>query len=103
MCFRTAFCSRLLFLLACLGATSSSSTTQGADEKQVCLAAADSGQSLRDDGQYTIARDQFVTCARDVCPKVVRDQCITWLHQLDETTPTVIFTAKDALGSEVTA
>ena len=92
---------RLLLLLAGLGATSWSRTSQ-ADEKQVCLAAADSGQSLRDDGQYLIARDQFVTCARDVCPKVVHDQCVAWLHQLDETTPTVVFSAKDDRGNEVT-
>jgi hypothetical protein len=86
-----------------LTATWSSAPAQGADEKQTCLAAADAGQSLRDDGQFTIARDQFLTCARDVCPKIVHDQCAAWLRQLDEVTPTVVFTAKDERGTEVTA
>jgi len=104
MGFRRLHRARFLWLVAGVGALSSSSrAANGADEKQACLAAADTGQSLRDDGQYSIARDQFLTCARDVCPRIVHDQCQTWLHQLDEATPTVVFGAKDEHGNDVGA
>ncbi len=73
----------------------------GADEKEVCLSAADQGQSLRDEGKYAGARDQFVVCSRVVCPKLVHDQCTEWLRALDESTPTVVFTLKDDKGNEV--
>jgi len=72
-----------------------------ADDKEACLSAADQGQSLRDDGRYVAARDQFVICARNVCPKLVHDQCIDWLRQLDESMPTVLFRVKDDQGNEV--
>ena len=68
--------------------------------KEACLAAADQGQSLRDDGKYTLARDQFQTCSRETCPKLVHDQCTEWLRQLDEAMPTVVFAAKDDQGGD---
>jgi len=74
-----------------------------ADEKEACLASADMGQSLRDDGHYMIARDQFLSCAREVCPKLVHDQCTEWLRQLDEAVPTVVFGARDQHGNDITA
>jgi len=74
-----------------------------ADEKDSCLAAADQGQSLRDDGKYTEAREQFLSCSRNACPKLVHDQCADWLRQLDESIPTVVFGLKDDRGNEVTA
>ena len=69
--------------------------------KEVCLSSADLGQSLRDDGKYSSARDQFTTCERDVCPKLVHDQCAEWLHQIDEAMPTVLFGVKDDHGTDV--
>jgi hypothetical protein len=76
-------------------------TALGGDEKQICLTAADQGQSLRDDGKYMAAREQFFVCARDVCPKLVHDQCTEWVRQIDDATPTVVFGAKDAQGNDV--
>jgi hypothetical protein len=73
------------------------------DEKEACLSAADQGQSLRDDGKYSAARDQFLTCSRDLCPKLVHDQCTEWLRQLDESMPTVVFGVKDEHGNDVAA
>ncbi|MDP9035081.1 MAG: hypothetical protein M3O50_09760 [Myxococcota bacterium] len=71
--------------------------------KEACLTAADEGQSLRDDGKHMLAREQFLGCAREVCPRIVRDQCTEWLRQLDESTPTVVFGAKDDHGNDVTS
>jgi hypothetical protein len=74
-----------------------------ADEKEACLSAADQGQSLRDEGKYSGAREQFLICSRSICPKLVHDQCTDWLRQIDESIPTVVFVVKDDKGNEVTA
>jgi hypothetical protein len=90
-------------VLSVLGAVCVPVRALAADEKEVCLTAADQGQSLRDDGKYSVAREQFLTCSRSVCPKLVHDQCTDWLHQLDESMPTVVFGVKDEHGSDMSA
>jgi hypothetical protein len=92
-----------LSLLLGISAFASPSRATTADEKEACLSAADQGQSLRDDGKFSLARDQFLACARDVCPKLVHDQCTEWQRQLDESTPTVVFGVKDEHGNDVAA
>ncbi|HZU83089.1 MAG TPA: hypothetical protein VE987_09245 [Polyangiaceae bacterium] len=94
---------RALAPLVLVAAAIAPSSALAADDKEACLAAADQGQSLRDDGHYLVARDQFLTCARDVCPKLVHDQCTEWLRQLDEAMPTVVFAAKDPQGNDIPA
>jgi hypothetical protein len=106
MHFRNAFASSsfVLLVLAASGSVSSSAlAAEAGDSKEACLTAADTGQSLRDDGQYAAARDQFLACARDVCPKLVHEQCTEWIRSLDEATPTVVFGAKDDHGNDVGA
>jgi hypothetical protein len=100
---RTALSTFLFLFLVGEGVSTSgrSLAAEASDQKQACLAAADSGQSLRDDGHYSTARDQFLTCARDTCPKIVHDQCTEWLRQLDDAMPTVVFAAKDGHGNDV--
>jgi hypothetical protein len=44
-----------------------------------CIAAADEGQKLRDDGKLNAARDRFILCADKKCPGVVAKQCSQWL------------------------
>ncbi len=90
-------------VLAFLVSVSATHRVLAADEKEACLSAADQGQSLRDEGKYTGARDQFVACSRSACPKLVHDQCTDWLRQLDESMPTVVFRVKDDKGNDVTA
>jgi hypothetical protein len=74
-----------------------------ADDRAVCLAASESAQDLRDDGHYRRAREALTTCARDLCPAVVRRDCAQWLAELDENGPTVVFGAADAGGNQITA
>jgi hypothetical protein len=79
------------------------SSAQGApDDKKECLAAAERGQTERDDGRYRAARESFLTCARDTCPKVILQSCTRWLRELDQDAPTVVLGAKDAQGSDLT-
>jgi hypothetical protein len=83
--------------------SSQSLAAEAADSKEACLAAADQGQSLRDEGKYSAARDEFVSCAGNACPKLVHGQCSEWLRQVDEAIPTVVFIAKDDHGKNLSA
>jgi hypothetical protein len=82
--------------------SASAPPARGGDPKAECLAAADQGQSLRDDGKYRRAHDAFVTCSNDACPKVVARSCAQWLRQLDDASPTVVLGAKDGAGADLT-
>ncbi|HXX69883.1 MAG TPA: hypothetical protein VEK07_22070 [Polyangiaceae bacterium] len=72
------------------------------DEKQVCIAAAEQGQSQRDDGKYRSARTSFLSCAQEHCPRVIAQSCTKWLRELDESAPTIVLGAKDERGDDLT-
>jgi hypothetical protein len=72
------------------------------DAKQTCIAAAERGQGQRDDGKYRSARQAFVECSQDTCPRVVQQSCTKWLRELDESAPTVVLGAKDDHGTDLT-
>lgn len=92
----------LLAAAAALSLVATSGPARAADTKAECIAAANQGQSLRDDGKYTRAREAFARCARDECPRVVARSCTKWLHDTDEATPTVVLGAKDEGGQDLT-
>ncbi len=73
----------------------------GADDKTQCLAASDQGQQLRDDGKYRRAREAFAACARDVCPTLVRRDCVKWLADLEQSSPSIVVGAKDDKGADL--
>jgi hypothetical protein len=81
----------------------SAAPSRAADEKQQCLASSDQGQSLRDDGKYRRAREAFSACARDVCPTIVRRDCMKWLADLEQSSPSVVIGAKDETGTDLVA
>jgi hypothetical protein len=68
-----------------------------------CIAAADEGQKLRDDGKLNAARDKFIMCAAKACPGAVAKQCSQWLIEAEHDTPTVTFRALDEQGKETLA
>ncbi len=76
--------------------------TARADVKRSCVAAADAGQTARDQGRYRVARDQFALCAREACPKLVTQTCAGWLRELDAGMPTIVLGAKDERGMDLT-
>lgn len=71
-------------------------------DKQMCISAAEQGQSQRDDGQYRAARDSFLKCTNDKCPRVIVQSCTKWLRDLDESAPTIVLAAKDQQGNDLT-
>ena len=80
----------------------STGDARAADTRQACVAAADLGQTQRDQGKLVEARESFVTCARDGCPTVVANQCAAWLVDINREIPTVSLRATDAAGKELT-
>jgi hypothetical protein len=89
----------LLALLAVLAIPATAASA--ADEKQQCLNASDQGQQLRDDGKYRRAREAFTTCSRDVCPAIVRRDCVKWLAEVEQSWPSIVVGAKDDKGSDL--
>jgi hypothetical protein len=66
-----------------------------------CVNAADRGQALRDKLKLRAAREEFITCAKDSCPAVVRTECIQWLADVDARLPSIVIRATDVSGRDV--
>jgi hypothetical protein len=67
-----------------------------------CIAFADDGQKLRDDGKLHAARDKFIACAAKTCPAVVSKQCNQWLGEVEKEIPSLTFKATDEDGKDIT-
>jgi len=72
-----------------------------ADDKRACAVASEEAQLLRIHGKLRSAREQLLTCARDVCPPLVKHDCEQWLAEVDASMPTVVISALDAQGHDV--
>lgn len=70
-------------------------------DKKTCLAAADDGQKLRDEGKVIEARDKFLVCASKGCPAIIVKQCDVWVAEVDRDTPTALFRVLDPTGKEL--
>ncbi len=72
-----------------------------ADEKDVCVAASEAAQVLRDQQQLLAARKQLLVCARDVCPAPVRKDCDEVLADVMRRTPSIVVRATGPKGEDV--
>ena len=70
-----------------------------ADSTTVCTGASSQGQTARDAHRLVEARDQFLICAKQECPGVVRKDCTAWLEQVQASLPTVVPIANDVAGN----
>jgi hypothetical protein len=77
--------------------------TQGglarADATTTCTNASSQGQTERDAHRLVEARNQFLICAKQECPGVVRKDCTAWLEQVQASLPTVVPIATDPAGN----
>jgi hypothetical protein len=87
-------------LALALFVAASAASAAGPDRKS-CLAAADDGQRLRDEGKLTAAREKFITCASQSCPGVVAKECNQWLQDAERDMPSVTFRVRDERGKEI--
>jgi hypothetical protein len=73
-----------------------------AQGRDLCLGPYEQGQELRRQGRLRAARDVFRTCSRDECPSAARLDCSTWGAEVASALPTVLVSARDAEGRDVT-
>jgi hypothetical protein len=71
------------------------------DERTACFDAAEKGQALRVAHKLVEARDLFRRCAASTCPTSVQSDCSGWLDQAEKAIPTVVLSAKDAVGNDL--
>jgi hypothetical protein len=70
-----------------------------ADEKAECAAAHFEGQQHREAGRFGKARDRFLVCTNEGCPRVIQTECASFLSELDRVQPTMLIEARDPAGS----
>jgi hypothetical protein len=88
--------ARYAFVLLTLTAT------VRADDKTACVDAYKQAQLRRKAGALLEAREQLLICARDVCPNVVKTDCVPWLGEVTRAIVTVVVDATDAEGKALT-
>jgi hypothetical protein len=72
-----------------------------ADNTHACIVASDDGQKLRDDRRLTLARERFLSCARETCPAPVRQACAQWQVDVEARMPSVVFAAQNSMGRDI--
>jgi hypothetical protein len=88
--------SALLVLLA------APSLARAADP-QACVEAYEEGQKLRSEGSLQAAKERFLICADPGCPAITKSDCTTWVSEVDQSQPTIIFAVTDREGKDVTS
>ncbi|HEY2370112.1 MAG TPA: hypothetical protein VGH87_27125 [Polyangiaceae bacterium] len=77
------------------------SATALADDKAACFDASEKAQKLKNDKKLSDARQQFIICARELCPQVVRVECAKSLTEVESGLSTVVVRARDADGKDL--
>jgi hypothetical protein len=72
-----------------------------ADDKVTCVRAADAAQEQRTAGKLRDARASLHTCARDICPALVRSDCTQWLSEVEASMPTIVIRAQNVRGDHL--
>jgi hypothetical protein len=67
-----------------------------------CIAAASSGQDVRDQGQLLEARAYFQRCAKSECPAPIPTYCGDWLSDVIKKIPTLVIRVVDDDDQDVT-
>jgi hypothetical protein len=73
-----------------------------ADQKQACSDAYQQAQILREQHKLVASREQLRVCAEASCPGFITKDCTQWLKEIDPRVPSVVLTAKNASGADVT-
>lgn len=69
-------------------------------EAEACFAAAERAQPLMRQRKFREARADLETCARDLCPRVARTDCRSWLAEVAELQPSIVIAAREVRGDD---
>ena len=75
-----------------VNATAAPSKTAPQDKVQ-CVQAHDRGQSASTERHLREAREEFVACASEKCPAIVREDCARGVSEIDAAMPSLVFAA----------
>jgi hypothetical protein len=93
---------RPLALVVVLSLVGLATRSASADPKQVCNDAYEQGQTLRDQHKLIKAREQLRLCAAPSCAPAIVKECTEWLKDIEPRIPSVVLTAKNGAGADVT-
>jgi hypothetical protein len=68
-----------------------------------CLSASEASFTLAGQHKLRAARSQLLVCAASTCPADVRQECLRRVDVTNVQIPTVVFSAQDAAGADLTA
>jgi hypothetical protein len=68
-----------------------------------CLAASDASTQLDSQHKLQEERARLLVCASETCPADIRKECLTRVDQVNAQLPTVVFSAKDGKGADLSA
>jgi hypothetical protein len=66
-----------------------------------CLDASEKGQQLRGDHKLVEARAQLARCVRDICPRLVRKDCLEVMDQVKTSLSSIVLAVRDTSGRDV--
>ncbi len=84
-----------------LVAASTPARAQTPDEKLRCVEAYEQSQRDRRDGRLLEAHRQLLACSQEACPEVVRDDCTTWLGDVEDAIPSIVVSARSRSGEDL--
>jgi hypothetical protein len=71
-----------------------------AAHKAACAVAYEKAQEARVDNRLREAKKHLAICAQSQCPAFIRADCAEWFEEVDQSVPSVVFSAVDATGAE---
>jgi hypothetical protein len=91
----------LVLALVAIVAATGASRADAQDETHACSVASEQGLADKHAGHLVSARVQLLACAREVCPKIMREDCVQQLASVDGALPSVVLGATDATGKDL--
>ena len=91
----------VLALASCVGLVALPARAAAPSGKQVCVDAYERAQDLRRTGKLIDAREALITCSQSTCPSAATVDCARWLGEVEQSLPSVVVSARDAGGREV--
>ena len=70
-------------------------------DKAACVKAYEHAQQLKMSNKLREAKKELVSCADPSCPASLRNDCTTWIAEVDATMPSIVIAATDASGNDV--
>jgi hypothetical protein len=66
-----------------------------------CIDAHANGQVLRGQGRLLQAKSEFLSCAVESCPQVIRDDCTKFGAEVEASLPSVVVVAQSSAGEDI--